>query len=41
MSAFIQPGGNMDPIFRSYLVQINEGKLLTRAETRLQGKKTN
>ena len=33
MSAFIQPDGNINPIFRSYLVENNEGQLLTRAET--------
>ena len=31
MSAFIQPDGSIDPIFRSYLVENNEGQLLTRA----------
>ena len=29
MSAFIQPDGSMNPIFRSYLVENNEGQLLT------------
>ena len=33
MSAFIQPGRSINPILRSYLVDINEGQLLTRAET--------
>ena len=31
MSAFIQPDGGINPIFRSYLVENNEGQLLTRA----------
>ena len=39
MSAFIQPEGSINPIFRSYLVENNEGKLLTRAETASQRKK--
>ena len=39
MSAFIQPDGGINPIFRSYLVENNEGQLLTRAETLFQGKK--
>ena len=29
MSAFIQPDGSINPIFRSYLVENNEGQLLT------------
>ena len=29
MSAFIQPDGNINPIFRSYLVENNTGQLLT------------
>ena len=33
MSAFIQPDGSINPIFRSYLVENTEGQLLTRAET--------
>ena len=33
MSAFIQPQGTINPIFRSYLVENNESQLLTRAET--------
>ena len=33
MSAFIQPDGSINPIFRYYLVENNEGQLLTRAET--------
>ena len=33
MSAFIQPDGSINPIFRSYVVENNEGQLLTRAET--------
>ena len=39
MSAFIQPDGSINPIFRSYLVENNEGQLLTRAETRSQRKR--
>ena len=39
MSAFIQPDGSINPIFRSYLVENNEGQLLTRAETLSQRKK--
>ena len=39
MSAFIQPNGSINPIFRSYLVENNEGQLLTRAETLSQRKK--
>ena len=41
MSAFIQPDGSIIPIFRSYLVENNEGQLLTRAETLSQRKKKN
>ena len=41
MSAFIQPDGSINPIFRSYLVENNEGQLLTRAETHSQRKKKN
>ena len=41
MSAFIQPDGSIHPIFRSYLVENNEGQLLTRAETLSQRKKKN
>ena len=41
MSAFIQPDGGINPVFRSYLVENNEGKLLTRAETLSQRKKKN
>ena len=33
MSAFIQPKGGINPVFRSYLVDSNVGQLLTRAET--------
>ena len=33
MSAFLRPNGSINPIFRSYLVENNEGQLLTRAET--------
>ena len=39
MSAFIQPDGSINPIFRTYLVENNEGQLLTRAETMSQRKK--
>ena len=39
ISAFIQPDGSINPIFRSYLVENNEGQLLTRAETMSQRKK--
>ena len=41
MSAFIQPDGNINPIFRSYNVENNEGQLLTRAEPLSQRKKKN
>ena len=41
MSAFIQLDGIISPIFRSYLVEISEGQLLTRAETLSQRKKKN
>ena len=41
MSAFIQPDGSINPIFRSYLVENNEKQLLTRAETLSQRKKKN
>ena len=33
MSALIQPDRSINPIFCSYLVENNEGQLLTRAET--------
>ena len=39
ISAFIQPDGSIDPIFRSYLVENNGGQLLTRAETLSQRNK--
>ena len=39
MSACIQPDGSINPIFCSYLVEKNEGQLLTRAETLFQRKK--
>ena len=39
MSTFIQPHGSINPILRSYLVENNEGQLLTRAETLSQHKK--
>ena len=41
MSAFIQPDGSINPIFRIYLVENNEGQLLTRAETMSQRKERN
>ena len=41
MSAFIQPDGSINPVFRSYLVENNEGQLLTCAETQSQQKKKN
>ena len=41
MSAFIQPDGSINPIFCSYLVENNEGQLLTRAETLSQRKRKN
>ena len=40
MSAFIQPDESINPIFRSYVAENNEGQLLTRAETLSQRKKT-
>ena len=39
MSVFIQPDGSINPIFRSYLVENNEGQLLTGAETLSQRKR--
>ena len=39
MSAFTQPEGSINPIFRSYLLENNEGQLLTRAEALSQRKK--
>ena len=39
MSAIIQPDGSSNPIFRSYLIENNEGQLLTRGETLSQCKK--
>ena len=41
MSAFIPPDGSINPIFRTYLVENNEGQLLTRAKTMSQRKKRN
>ena len=41
MSAFNQPDGSINPISRSYLVENNEGQVLTRAETLSQRKKRN
>ena len=40
-SAFIQPDGIINLIFRSYLVENNEGQLLTCAETLSQREKKN
>ena len=39
MSAFIQPDGSINPIFRTYVVENNEGQLLTRTEPMSQRKK--
>ena len=41
MSAFIQLDQNINPIFCSYLVENNEGQLLTRAEPLSQREKKN
>ena len=41
MSAFIQPDGSINPIFRTYLVENNKVQVLTRAETMSQRKKRN
>ena len=41
MSAFIQPDGSMNPAFYSYLIENNEGELLTVAETLSQRRKKN
>ena len=41
MSALKQPDGSNNPIFRSYLVENNEGLLLTRAQTLSQRRKKN
>ena len=41
MSAFVQPDGLINPMFCSYLVENNEGQLLTRADTLSQRKKKN
>ena len=41
MSAFMQPDGSINPMFRTYLVENNEGQLLTRAGTMSQRKKRN
>ena len=41
MPALIQPDGSINPIFRSYLDENNEGQLLTRAETLPERKKKN
>ena len=39
MCAFAQPDGSVNPIVCSYLVENNEGQLLTRAETLSQRKR--
>ena len=41
MSAVIQPDGSINPIFRSYPVENNEGQLPTHAETLSQRKRKN
>ena len=41
MSAFMQPEGSINPIFRSHVVENKEGQLLTHAETLSQRKKKN
>ena len=41
MFAFIRRNGSINPMFRSCLVENNEGELLTRAETLSQRKKKN
>ena len=41
MSAFIQPNGGINPVFRSNLVANNEEALPTRAETLSKRKKKN
>ena len=41
MTAFTKPDGSINPIFRSYLVENNEGQLRTCAETLSQRKKKN
>ena len=41
ISAFVQPDGSINPIFRSYLVENDENQLLTRAETLSLRKKKN
>ena len=41
MYVLIQPDGNINPIFRSYLVESNEEQLLTSAEALSQPKKKN
>ena len=41
MSAFIQPDGSINPIFRSYLAGNNERRLLICAETLSLRKKKN
>ena len=39
MSAFMKPDGTINPIFRCYVVENNEGQLLTRAKTLSQRNK--
>ena len=39
VSAFLQPDEAINPILHSYLVENNQGQLLTRAETMSQRKK--
>ena len=39
LSAFKQPDGSINPLLCSYLVENNQGQLLTRAETLSQRKK--
>ena len=41
MSAFIQPDESINPIFCSYLIENNEGQVLTHAETLSQRKTKN
>ena len=41
MSAFIQPDGSINPMFRTYLVENKDCQLLTRAEPMSQRKKRN
>ena len=41
MSTSIQPDGSINPIFRSYFAENNEGQLLTSAQTLSHRKKKN